>query len=115
MIRQPPRSTLFPYTTLFRSKGILCGMAAFKNHCALGFWKGSLIFGNKKTEEEAMGQFGRITSLADLPDEKTLISYVKMAAQLNEAGVKSTTRLKPKKKVPVKVPDYFRSALKKNA
>src|SRR3712207_3722333 len=26
MIRRPPRSTLFPYTTLFRSKGIkLCG------------------------------------------------------------------------------------------
>src|SRR5260370_20085357 len=23
MIRRPPRSTLFPYTTLFRSKGIL--------------------------------------------------------------------------------------------
>src|SRR5437867_12877524 len=54
----------FPH---FDYKGILCGMAAFKNHCALGFWKGSLIFGNKKTEEEAMGQFGRITSLADLP------------------------------------------------
>src|SRR5207249_8738625 len=102
----------FPH---FDYKGILCGMAAFKNHCALGFWKGSLIFGNKKTEEEAMGQFGRITSLADLPDEKTLISYVRMAAELNEAGVKSITRLKPKKKEPVKVPDYFSSALKKNA
>src|SRR3989449_2251770 len=24
MIRRPPRSTLFPYTTLFRSKGFLC-------------------------------------------------------------------------------------------
>src|SRR5947209_12145963 len=24
MIRRPPRSTLFPYTTLFRSKGINC-------------------------------------------------------------------------------------------
>jgi uncharacterized protein YdeI (YjbR/CyaY-like superfamily) len=62
-----------------------------------------------------MGQFGRITSLADLPDEKTLISYVRKAAELNEAGVKSPTRLKPKTKEPVKVPDYFSSALKKNA
>src|SRR3712207_8495872 len=26
MIRRPPRSTLFPYTTLFRSRG-LCGMS----------------------------------------------------------------------------------------
>src|SRR5260221_2820898 len=24
MIRRPPRSTLFPYTTLFRSMGMLC-------------------------------------------------------------------------------------------
>src|SRR5687768_17818612 len=24
MIRRPPRSTLFPYTTLFRSQGALC-------------------------------------------------------------------------------------------
>src|SRR2546427_6637758 len=35
MIRRPPRSTLFPYTTLFRSGGIrtpdpLAGMPAFK-------------------------------------------------------------------------------------
>src|SRR3989442_8850909 len=25
MIRRPPRSTLFPYTTLFRSDGVECG------------------------------------------------------------------------------------------
>src|SRR5260221_271164 len=29
MIRRPPRSTLFPYTTLFRSKGALPGPAFF--------------------------------------------------------------------------------------
>src|SRR3712207_9349012 len=28
MIRRPPRSTLFPYTTLFRSAGTLGGVAA---------------------------------------------------------------------------------------
>src|SRR2546429_10030043 len=28
MIRRPPRSTLFPYTTLFRSKPLLVGLAA---------------------------------------------------------------------------------------
>src|SRR3712207_9367093 len=26
MIRRPPRSTLFPYTTLFRSRGAVCGL-----------------------------------------------------------------------------------------
>src|SRR5690349_22449518 len=27
MIRRPPRSTLFPYTTLFRSSGVLDGLS----------------------------------------------------------------------------------------
>src|SRR3712207_8130830 len=28
MIRRPPRSTLFPYTTLFRSRGLSCARLA---------------------------------------------------------------------------------------
>jgi uncharacterized protein YdeI (YjbR/CyaY-like superfamily) len=102
----------FPH---FDYKGMMCSMAAFTHHCSFGFWKGTLIFGNKKTEEEAMGQFGRITSIADLPPEKTLISYVRKAAQLNDAGVKAPGRAKPKKKEPLKIPEYFTSALRKNA
>src|SRR3712207_7810895 len=35
MIRRPPRSTLFPYTTLFRSWGDTCAML----HCNMG-WSG---------------------------------------------------------------------------
>src|SRR5260221_10529860 len=34
MIRRPPRSTLFPYTTLFRSKVALGGMCAHTFECA---------------------------------------------------------------------------------
>ncbi len=100
----------FPH---FDYKGMMCAMAAFTHHCSFGFWKGTLIFGNKKTREEAMGQFGRITSIADLPSEKTLIGYVRKAAQLNDAGVKAPGRAKPKKKEPT--PEYFTSALRKNA
>src|SRR3712207_7961335 len=33
MIRRPPRSTLFPYTTLFRSKPVVAGVIA--GHVAL--------------------------------------------------------------------------------
>src|SRR3712207_8904396 len=35
MIRRPPRSTLFPYTTLFRSKGDIeaYGIAEFNDRC----------------------------------------------------------------------------------
>src|SRR2546426_8047976 len=32
MIRRPPRSTLFPYTTLFRSR-VVRGSEAAKRHC----------------------------------------------------------------------------------
>src|SRR5256885_2906794 len=35
MIRRPPRSTLFPYTTLFRSygRGSRCGSSALSRRC----------------------------------------------------------------------------------
>ena len=59
-----------------------------------------------------MGQFGRITSLNDLPDEKTLIGYVRKAADLNEKGIKARDR---KKRKALPVPAYLTAALKKNA
>ena len=100
----------------FDYKGVMCGMAAFKQHCAFGFWKESLVFGgDKKEAKTAMGSFGCIKSLADLPNEKRLIGYVKKAAALNEAGIKAPGRTQPKKKEPFTVPDYFAAALKKNA
>jgi uncharacterized protein YdeI (YjbR/CyaY-like superfamily) len=101
----------FPH---FDYKGIMCGMAAFKHHCAFGFWKGKLIFGGgKQAKREAMGHLGRITSLADLPPEKILIGYVRKAAELNETGAKSPVRSKTKKKPALKIPEYFSTALKK--
>ena len=100
----------------FDYNGVMCGMAAFKEHCSFGFWKAALIFdGDKKKEEEAMGHFGRIMSLADLPTEKILIGYVRKAAQLNDAGIKAPGRTKPKKREQIEIPKYFAAALKKNA
>jgi uncharacterized protein YdeI (YjbR/CyaY-like superfamily) len=103
----------FPH---FDYKGVMCGMAAFKQHCAFGFWKGSLIMDAKENKSaDAMGQFGRITSMKDLPPKRTLLGYVQKAKKLNDAGVKVPARAKPKgeKKVLV-VPTYFTAALKKN-
>ncbi|MEP6686658.1 MAG: YdeI/OmpD-associated family protein [Verrucomicrobiota bacterium] len=103
----------FPH---FDYKGIMCGAAAFKEHCAFGFWKAALIFdGDPKAEKEAMGHFGRITSLDDLPDAKTLIGYVRKAAELNKEGIKAPDRTKPQKREPIDIPDYFAVALRKNA
>jgi uncharacterized protein YdeI (YjbR/CyaY-like superfamily) len=98
----------------FMYKGMFCNMASFKEHCAFGFWKGSLIVDkNGQNVEEAMGQFGRITKLADLPSKKVLIEYIKQAKKLNDDGVKSPTRVK-KEPRPLDVPDDLTKALRQN-
>jgi len=67
-------------------KGMLCGMASFKQHATFGFWKGSLLGTGK--DADAMGQFGRLTRIEDLPSRRTLLAYVKKAASFNDEGVK---------------------------
>jgi uncharacterized protein YdeI (YjbR/CyaY-like superfamily) len=99
----------------FDYKGVMCGMAAFKEHCSFGFWKAQLILPNDNEERDAMGHFGRITSTADLPNEATLIKYVKKAAALNDSGTKVSGRTQPKPRPALKVPAYFQTALRKNA
>ena len=100
----------------FDYKGIMCGMAACKAHCTFGFWKASLIFdGDSLEERAAMGHFGRITKLADLPPDEILLGYVRKAAALNEAGIKSPHRSLPKKQpAPLEMPSFFATALRRN-
>ncbi len=99
----------FPH---FDYHGILCGMAAFKNHCTFGFWKSSLIFGKGRGDDQGMGQFGRITSMNDLAGERVLIGYVRQAARLNERGVKEPSERR--KKPPLKTPLDLAAALRRN-
>jgi uncharacterized protein YdeI (YjbR/CyaY-like superfamily) len=102
----------FPH---FMYEGMLCSMASFKEHCAFGFWKASLIIGEDGRSSEAMGQFGRITKLSDLPSKKVIAGYIRTAMKLNEEGVKSPARSKPKGKKPdLSVPDDLSAALKRN-
>ena len=101
----------------FVYEGLLCGMAAFKQHCVFGFWKGSLIVdraSGRHLNDEAMGNFGRITKLSDLPPDKVLIGYLKEAKRLNDEGVKVAKQTKPKAKTDAVPPPYFVAALKKN-
>jgi uncharacterized protein YdeI (YjbR/CyaY-like superfamily) len=101
----------FPH---FMHKGILCGMAAFTRHCTFGFWKRALIFGkNGGKSGEAMGQFGRITAISDLPKDAVMIGYIKKAARLNDEGAKLPSKPRTKTKKELVVPDYFLAALKK--
>jgi len=60
-----------------------------------------------------MGQFGRISSIHDLPSKTSLIAIVRAAAKLNDDGVTSSRPVKTPKP-PVKTPPYFMAALKKN-
>lgn len=68
---------------LYQGK-IVCGFAGFKAHCALWFWKGKAVVGRRPAE--AMGNFGRITSVADLPSAIAIKSYVRKAVDLIEQG-----------------------------
>jgi uncharacterized protein YdeI (YjbR/CyaY-like superfamily) len=101
----------------FNYKGsILCNMAAFNQHATFGFWKVSLLRSKgvlPEADESAMGQFGRITSISDLPSDKVILSIIKEAAKLNEHGVKIPKKKKTEKK-DVSVPEYFIKALNKN-
>jgi uncharacterized protein YdeI (YjbR/CyaY-like superfamily) len=99
----------------FDRKGILCGMAAFKAHAVFGFWNGGLVTTTAK-KDEAMWQFGCITSLKDLPKEKALVSLVQKAVALDEAGVKRsrpTAKAAAPKKTIATPPD-LKAALAKN-
>jgi uncharacterized protein YdeI (YjbR/CyaY-like superfamily) len=98
----------FPH---FMYRGMMASMASFNSHCAMGFWKGSLVL-NGRAERDGMGHFGRITSLRDLPADRTLIGYFKKAAALNDEGVK-VARKRPVKRELV-VPADLDAALKRN-
>jgi uncharacterized protein YdeI (YjbR/CyaY-like superfamily) len=93
----------------FLHQGVLVAMSAFKQHCALIFWKRKLVLGAKAGG--GMGPFRRLTSLADLPGDKELLGYFRKAVELNETGVKVA---RPKTKAKVVIPAYFLAALKKN-
>ena len=100
----------------FRFNGPLCGMAAFKSHATLGFWKAPLLRKGRaplgKAGEKAMGQFGRITSVEDLPPQRALVALVRKAAALNEQGVKVVRA--PKPNAPLPTPRDLMAALRKN-
>jgi uncharacterized protein YdeI (YjbR/CyaY-like superfamily) len=102
----------------FLYKGILCGMAAFKQHCTFGFWKHELLFGNNRQAQNlaagAMGSFGRVTNLAELPSDAELLRFIKEAVRLNDEGIKRETKPRPKGNRELKVPAYLTAALKTN-
>ncbi|HUR56999.1 MAG TPA: YdeI/OmpD-associated family protein [Opitutaceae bacterium] len=98
---------------MYRGK-ILCGIAAFKEHATFGFWHQAMEkeLGPLSRGTEAMGLLGRIRSLADLPDDKTMLRFIKRAVELHDSG--APLRPAPKAKPPAKVPPDLAAALKKD-
>ncbi len=101
----------------FEYKGILCAMTAHKAHCSFSFWKGSIMSDPDGILEfigkSSMGQFGRVKSLDELPNDDVFRKYLREAIELNEKGVKI-----PKKKIVKKeleVPDYLITAIRTNS
>ena len=103
----------FPH---FLYQGMLCSMAAFKQHAVFGFWKGSLIVpDNARKSESGMGQFGRMTKLSDLPPKKTLIGYIQKAMALNDDGISVPKPRRRRTSKPIRVPPDLGAALKRNS
>lgn len=103
----------FPH---FEYKGTLCAMAAFKEHCTFGFWKEQIMkdpYGAfHRADSAAMGHFGRIAKIEDLPADEILLAYIKEAIELNEKGIKLPKKISIKKEL--SIPDFFMDEIKKN-
>lgn len=75
---------------------IFAGMAAFKAHATFGLWQARAVLGETGSERDAMGQFGRLTSVADLPPEDELAALIRRAAEVAGEGPKPRPKKAPK-------------------
>jgi uncharacterized protein YdeI (YjbR/CyaY-like superfamily) len=96
----------------FMYHGMLCGFAAFTEHATFGFWKHELLLGERS--REAMGSFGRLTSIKDLPPKRQLVALITKAMKLNEDGVKVTRMKAAPQRAVIRMPGDLKSALAKN-
>jgi len=93
--------------------GMMCSMSAFAAHCGFGFWKGALVI-DGHVPDGAAGEFGRITSIKDLPSKKVLTTYIKKAMQLNVDGL-AVAKAKPPAKTSLQIPTELAEALATHA
>ena len=87
---------------------ILAGMASFKAHATFHYWLGSLVVDTGDKAATGMGQFGRLTSVDDLPDRETLVALTRKAMKLVDDGVKPDQK---SSKPPFTVPQDLQAAI----
>jgi uncharacterized protein YdeI (YjbR/CyaY-like superfamily) len=108
----PVEETIKWGAPFFLYEGILCSMAAFKQHCVLMFWKAGSVL--KPDSGDSMGKFGQLKSIDDLPSRAVLTRHIKAVMKLNEARTKTPPKAKPRTAKTVKVPTDLTAALRKN-
>ncbi|HKO20592.1 MAG TPA: YdeI/OmpD-associated family protein [Acidobacteriaceae bacterium] len=101
---------------------ILLNVAAFKEHCSVGFWGAEMskvLRTDSAVQDGAMGSFGKITSLKDLPPDKKFLAHIKQAGKFVDEGngktvMAASQRVVKAPKPPVEAPPEFLRALKKS-
>ncbi len=99
----------------YEYEGILCGFAAFKEHCIFGFWKHTLVIPNADKLDGSGGSIGRIKTVKELPSKAVLTGWIKKAMTLNEAGVKAPHMTERKARKPLAMPTDLKSAIARDA
>jgi uncharacterized protein YdeI (YjbR/CyaY-like superfamily) len=97
----------------FDHHGIMCGMIAFKERCALHFWKSALLSPNGENDPAWQALLYHMKKVSDIPPKKTLLPLIKRAMELNEEGVK-LPKAPAKVKKELVIPDAFTAAMKRN-
>jgi uncharacterized protein YdeI (YjbR/CyaY-like superfamily) len=104
----------------FVYKGIILGnISAFKEHCSLGLWGGEMA-GKLRADgidsSDAMGSFGKLRTVDDLPPRKKLEAYLREAAKLIDEGArtKSLQRVAKPSREELELPPALKVALAKN-
>lgn len=90
----------------------VANMAAFKAHAAFGFWHDKVA--REGASDDAMGQFGKIASLADLPPDTEIAALIAQAIALIDAGDRPRTGPKAAKPA-LPIHPAFQAALDANA
>ena len=95
-------------------KQMFAGMAAFKAHATFGFWRAKEVLGETGAEREAMGQFGKLASIDDLPPADVLAALIRKAMAVTDSGEKRARPVKHPKPA-LDTPDDLSQALDANA
>ena len=102
----------------FESNGLVCAIAAFKQHVNFSFFKGKLLndsaqlFSKNNNNELAALKF---TTLNDIPVDDILINYLRQALALNNSGNVSKKKVERKDKTDLTIPEDLASALIDNS